>query len=139
MSLFVLYLAVLFGLTLVFFRSPPRPLASRLNLVPLVGIVRFLRRGGWALVVNVLGNLAAMAPLGFLLPALSPRYDRAGRVALVSFCLSLAVELLQLASRQRIADVDNLLLNTAGGLLGYYAFGTLRHRVPLVSKTVETA
>ena len=125
---FALYLATFLGLTLVFFRSPPRPLASRLNLVPMVGIARFLRGGGRAMVVNVAGNLAATVPLGVLLPILAPTFDRAWRIALASFGLSLGIELLQLASRQRVADIDDLILNTAGGLLGLAALRLLRDR-----------
>lgn len=130
LALFLAYLVVLFGLTLVFFRSPPRVALARLNLVPLVGIARFLRGGGRAMWVNVAGNLAAFVPVGLLLPSLSARHDSAGRVALVGFCLSLEIEALQFASRARVADVDDLILNTAGGLLGYLALGLPRRWRP---------
>ena len=122
---FAAYLIVLFCLTLAFFRTPPAPRASRLNLVPLVGIARFLRVGGRGMVVNVLGNLAAFVPLGVLLPMLPGGVGSARRVAFVGFLLSLEIEALQLLSRQRTADVDDLILNTLGALLGYFAFARL--------------
>lgn len=125
-ALFATYLAVLFALTLVLFPSPPSPVAVRLKLVPLVGIAHFLRFGGRGLVVNVLGNLAAFIPLGFLLPSLSDRHTSARWVVLVGFCLSLDIEILQFASQRRVADVDDLLLNTLGAFLGYYARGRSR-------------
>jgi len=69
--------------------------------------------------VNILGNLAAFVPLGFLLAESRPELDQAGKVVLCSFLLSAFIEALQLASGQRIADIDDVLLNSLGGLLGF--------------------
>jgi glycopeptide antibiotics resistance protein len=46
-------------------------------------------------------------------------------VTIASFCLSLTFELLQLFFRLGSFDVDDLLLNTAGGMIGYLPFKLL--------------
>ena len=113
-------LLVLGDLTLVRFRqaNPGR------NLVPLRTIRHdFANRhqdGASELRVNTFGNVVAFLPAGVLLPIVAPRAFRsARRVAAGAFGLSLAVELAQLATGRRCADVDDLLLNTLGGLAGY--------------------
>ncbi|WP_435016521.1 VanZ family protein [Tundrisphaera sp. TA3] len=113
----VVYLAVLCRLTLFMFLQP----VARPNFIPLRTIRFDLARGGEPFVVNILGNLGVFLPMGFLVPILWPR--RSGsmltRVAAASFGLSLLIEVLQYLSGRRIADVDDLLLNTLGGMLGY--------------------
>jgi glycopeptide antibiotics resistance protein len=60
-------------------------------------------------------------PLGFLLPAARRRPTRAWHVATIAASLSAAIEALQYASARRVTDVDDVLLNVAGGLVGYSA------------------
>ena len=69
--------------------------------------------------VNFLGNLAAFVPMGWLLLGLLGRRRLALRVAGLSLVLSLIIEVLQGLSGRRVADVDDVILNTAGGLIGY--------------------
>jgi glycopeptide antibiotics resistance protein len=107
------YLVLLFYLTLVFYVHPGSPV----NLVPFRTILHDLTAGGRDFVVNFLGNLAATVPVGLLLPSLI-RCD-ARRVLVASFGLSLLIELIQGTTGIRYADVDDLILNTLGGLIGY--------------------
>jgi glycopeptide antibiotics resistance protein len=114
-GLMVAYLIVLFALTLGGFYQPKAPR----NFSPFRSIVHDLERGGIEFVVNTLGNLAAFLPMGWLLPGLLGRRCSALRVAGLSLALSLLIEVLQGISGRRVADVDDLILNTAGGLMGY--------------------
>ncbi|MGF7143613.1 glycopeptide antibiotics resistance protein [Anaerotaenia torta] len=95
----------------------------RSNLEFLKEIKRFIRYrqqlGLEVFVVNILGNILAFAPFGFLLPQLSRRYRRFWRIALLSVVFSLAVETTQLVLKVGIFDVDDILMNTLGGILGY--------------------
>jgi glycopeptide antibiotics resistance protein len=119
---------VLFDLTLVQFPHPGAPP----NLVPFATIRHDLCAGGGELLVNGLGNLVAFMPLGFLLRALRGPWMTAGRVGLVGLMLSLLIESLQYRSGRRVADVDDLTLNTLGTLLGYGAYvGLARLRARL--------
>ena len=114
-SLMVAYLMVFFALTLGGFYQPNAPR----NFVPFRSIEHDVLKGGRDFVVNFLGNLAAFLPMGWLLPSLLGRRCSAAKVAGWSLAASLMVEVLQGISGRRVADVDDLILNTAGGLMGY--------------------
>lgn len=75
---------------------------------------------------NLFGNVLAFMPLGFLIPVSFPGIDRWWMIVLHSFWLSLCIELFQLVSHFGAFDVDDILLNTLGGLLGFFAFLMIR-------------
>ena len=76
-------------------------------------------------VVNILGNVLAFSPFGFLLPALSKKYRNFFAISFLSLFFSLSVETIQLFLRVGIFDVDDILMNTIGGILGYIAYSIL--------------
>jgi glycopeptide antibiotics resistance protein len=78
--------------------------------------------------VNILGNVLAFAPFGFLLPQLNKRYRKFLRTTFLSMMFSLTVETLQLVFRVGIFDVDDILMNTIGGIFGYIFF-VICHRI----------
>lgn len=98
----------------------------RYNLELLVEIKRFIKYreqvGFDAFMINVLGNIVAFMPFGLLLPIIHKKYRGLLRVAFYSLLFSLAVEAIQMLSRVGIFDVDDILLNTIGGILGYLLF-----------------
>lgn len=98
----------------------------RYNLQPFKEIMRFLNNwdmvGTLAVLLNIGGNVLAFAPLGFCLPMLSDHRIRFIRVTLLSAGLSLLIELIQLCSRVGSFDVDDIILNTMGGIVGYIVF-----------------
>jgi glycopeptide antibiotics resistance protein len=59
-------------------------------------------------------------PFGFILPLLARKFQKLSTVTWATFCLSLTFELLQLIFEFGSFDVDDLILNTAGGILGYF-------------------
>ena len=63
-------------------------------------------------------NAVMFAPLGFLLPAYFERYRHWGRTLAAGFLTSLTVELIQLFTL-RATDVDDLIMNTLGTLVGF--------------------
>ena len=71
--------------------------------------------------INLLGNLLLFLPIGFLLPAAYPRQRRFYRVFLLSFLGILGVEVLQYFFG-RVADVDDVLLNSISIVIGYFLF-----------------
>lgn len=70
-------------------------------------------------IVNLAGNVIGFMPFGFLMPLLSRKFLNLKVIILATFCLSLAFELIQLIFRFGSFDVDDLILNTFGGVLGY--------------------
>lgn len=93
------------------------------NLVLFREIRRFIiyrdRVGIEGFIVNIFGNILGFAPFGFFLPLLCRRYRRFYIVAAFSLLFSLSIESIQLLFKVGIFDVDDLFLNTVGGMSGY--------------------
>jgi VanZ family protein len=70
------------------------------------------------------GNLLLGVPFGVLLPVLMPRTRRLLRVMMLTVVLIILVELVQGAIvAGRAFDVDDVILNTTGALIGYVLLG----------------
>lgn len=103
----------------------------RYNLMPLVEIRRFWKYrdqlGNFAVFSNIFGNVIGFLPWGFILPIIFRRMDRVFLIFLSGFLLSLTVEVIQLISKVGCFDVDDLILNTLGAVLGYVFFVICDH------------
>ncbi len=97
----------------------------RYNLVPFREILRFWayrdQVGFSVMFTNLFGNILIFVPFGFFLPMAS-RYRSFWTTLFCSFALSLGVEIFQFLTRVGSFDVDDLILNTLGGILGYAIF-----------------
>lgn len=99
----------------------------RYNLELFKEINRFIQYreelGAFAVFANLFGNILIFVPYGFFISMAST--SRSFFQALFySFALSLGVEIFQLLTKVGSFDVDDLLLNTLGGVLGYILFLT---------------
>lgn len=101
--------------------------ADEINLIPFHALAADIR--------PYLGNILLFVPFGFFLPLLWERYRLPRRTALCGFLFSLAIELSQLFNR-RISDVDDLLMNTLGALLGWLLWFLLRKSLSAVCRKV---
>jgi glycopeptide antibiotics resistance protein len=72
--------------------------------------------------MNIGGNILGFVPLGFLLPLVFFRRWRLTMTVSAVFLISLLFESVQRYTGLGVFDVDDLLLNTLGGLLGYMVF-----------------
>lgn len=82
-----------------------------------------IRTGNWTLFrFNVIGNVLVFIPLGIFLPKLFLRLSKVLPVTVLSLELSLIIEVTQLVTRIGSFDVDDLFLNTIGGILGYLIY-----------------
>jgi glycopeptide antibiotics resistance protein len=96
-------------------------------------------------VVNVLGNIILFVPLGWLTAVIvlhapsTPALQGLRRGCLAGLALSLSIEVLQYFLG-RAADVDDVLLNTAGAVLGAATGATLsaarRRRVAAATESL---
>lgn len=127
-SLFIIYLIITLYLML-FSEGMGRTTVSedyRYNLVLFKEIFRFIRYsdslGFWAVMINVLGNIICFIPFGFFLPIYYSKLRSLLLVVILAFCFSLFIEVIQLLLKVGCFDVDDLLLNTIGGFLGYFIF-----------------
>jgi glycopeptide antibiotics resistance protein len=109
------------GLALTLLPGDPRPgQVVTDNFVPLRTIGIYLDNLDSAFWVSqAIGNLLLLLPLGLFGPLVLPWLSRWWRVALVAALVSACIEVTQLLIPDRSADVDDVLLNTLGALLGY--------------------
>jgi glycopeptide antibiotics resistance protein len=82
-------------------------------------------------VVEYLLNILLFIPLGFLLPIIWPDTNKIKLIVLSGVSFSLLIELSQLFTNRR-TDIDDVLMNTIGTILGYLLFCIL---IRLVKKT----
>ncbi|MBQ9990237.1 MAG: VanZ family protein [Lachnospiraceae bacterium] len=75
---------------------------------------------------NLFGNLLIFVPFGYLLPICYPRLSKWQCTMAVSVTFILGIELFQLLSAFGAFDVDDILLNALGVVLGY---GVYRYRM----------
>ncbi|MBX7547399.1 VanZ family protein [Streptomyces sp. NPDC004232] len=121
--LLVAHLALVAWLTL---RPLDVPWVTPPNLHPLAGIRADLALGDREAARRLGEGLALLAPLGVLLPAVHGRLTVSPlasliRTAAAGALISLGIALLQTGVPGRVADVDALLLNTAGVVLAHLA------------------
>lgn len=124
---FALYLVFLFYLLFfseAFGRTERYP-EPQYNLVPFQEIRRYLFGAGvqsrlfW---VNIVGNIAAFVPFGYLLQKIYKKPRGFWFALAMTYLCSLSVELLQFVSRVGIFDMDDIILNSIGGLLGFVLY-----------------
>lgn len=98
------------------------------NLVPFKTIMNYIKHSNYIgfdiWIYNLAGNVAAFMPLGFLLPWAFRGFKMAKTFA-ISFVMIFSAELLQLVSRRGVFDVDDLLLNMMGSMVGYIFYKVL--------------
>lgn len=76
---------------------------------------------------GVILNILLYLPMGFLLPLIMPKL-RIGRVVLIGFLASLLTETVQLVFHLGWFDVDDLINNTLGTLIGFILFALFMRR-----------
>ena len=96
----------------------------RVNLVPFVNLMDYeIKR---EMLVNIIGNFAMFIPTGIMTPLIYKNINSLKKVVLTGFLISLVIEVIQLPFAVRASDVDDLILNTLGCLVGYSILALIR-------------
>ena len=125
--LFVLYIIFVFYFLLIseIYGRTGEMQEYHYNLILFKEIKRFWnyrnQLGIFATATNLLGNVLIFLPFGFFM-AMASKYRSFLSTLVYSFALSLTVEISQLFMKVGCFDVDDLLLNTIGGMLGFITF-----------------
>lgn len=108
---------------LVFDREKVFPF--RINLIPMVNLLDYeVKKES---IINVIGNTAMFIPLGIVWPVVFKRLDTHVKALTAGVLTSLCIEILQLPFHDRVTDIDDLLLNSAGFAVGYLVLLLVRH------------
>jgi len=116
------------------------PDAMRLNIVPVINTASYYLKAlhdhddNAALhsLENIIGNLILLIPLGILLPCVFRSARSLKHVLIICLVCSLLIELIQFMLRHfgtfRTVDIDDLILNTIGGMLGWLIYKKIIQR-----------
>ena len=129
MFLRIVFIAYVFVLSyLVFFSERYGRIrydSPQSNLVPFQEIHRYLsqfREITFLAIINVIGNTLIFVPFGALLFIFSKKLAKFHNTVLLSLLLSLAIETTQYFTRVGVFDVDDIMLNTLGGIIGWIIY-----------------
>ena len=131
--LFVIYFgALVYGLFFATQFGRTQELEHGVNLVPFAEIFRFWKGpeslGNSQFWYNVVGNIAVFVPLGFFTALLLRRRYYGAFALAVTYIVSLVAELLQYLLKVGTFDIDDVILNTFGGLLGILIAAAIRKK-----------
>ncbi len=107
----------------------------RYNLTPFAEIQRYLNYKesftAENLLTNLAGNILVFAPMGILVPIMRRKKTGFFSILFLSLGFSLFIETVQLFTKVGVFDVDDLIMNTVGGAIGYLIFsiGKLWYRI----------
>ena len=105
-----------------------RNILAHINLIPFRTIVTYVVRLARdsinldTVIKNIVGNLLLFVPMGAFLPFAFDKMKTLWRAVSVMLIIILSVELVQIVLVIGSFDVDDLLLNLLGGLLGYLLY-----------------
>ena len=120
LAVFSLYMLALLYITV--FRPGIYYSERQLNLALFANLIDICRNGAPGEFPRLfLGNIGWFAPFGFLLPMLLKRKSLVITTAL-GFALSLFIETVQFVFHKGVAELDDLILNTAGVAIGYLLY-----------------
>ena len=116
----LLYLTIFFCYPNISFH----PEVYHLNLVPFIWVTECYTAGPRIMAAQLLLNIAMFLPLGLLLPMAAHRLRSLPATALTVLLSTMSIETFQFFIG-RSADVDDVIMNFLGGLLGYLCFRLL--------------
>ncbi|MEH7178293.1 VanZ family protein [Neobacillus vireti] len=120
------YFSVTFIYSLTLFPFPfydyPNMESGGINLTPFESIYNLLTHSNFMYTLrNIVGNILLFMPLGFSIP-LRFKVNKFWKVIIFGFFTSCLVEVIQLLTSIRSFDVDDLILNTLGAIIGFVLF-----------------
>ncbi|MBE7098494.1 VanZ family protein [Bacillus cereus] len=112
-----------------------------INLVPFRSTIRYLTEFDSynldIVLMNTLGNVIIFIPFGFLLPLLFKQINNVKMASKIFIKFILLIESLQLLTFTGVFDIDDIILNMLGALIGYGSFVGMKYiwdRVKSVDK-----
>lgn len=121
--IFILYIYILGYLTLFSPYYGRESFHRSLNLIPFKTILVFLNSSCKLqleiIITNIFGNIAAFIPMGLLLPIIFRPINNLKRIFYIVMLSTLTIEVFQYVLGVGTTDIDDIILNTLGGIIGF--------------------
>ncbi len=111
------------------------------NLIPFNTLYQYIFHFNnyslYTLFINLLGNIAVFIPFGILLPIMNKQFEKPTKLLVVFIAGIFILEVLQLFFRVGAFDVDDIILNAIGAVLGqgiYLAIKNIASHSPTIDK-----
>lgn len=129
-NLFFIYFLILVNLTIFKFEELIINFDTRfyINYIPFVETIKRFRNDFADIHIalyNVIGNILLFIPLGFCIPLFFNKKNKLSKVILYGFTASLTIEVLQLFTPYSITDIDDIIFNTLGTVIGFIIFNII--------------
>lgn len=126
-NLFFIYFLILINLTIFKYGYLTLDFDIRLyiNYIPFVETVKMFTNEFSDIHIalyNVIGNILLFIPLGFCIPLFFNKKNKLSKVILYGFIASLTIEVLQIFTPFNTTDIDDIIFNTFGSILGFIIF-----------------
>ena len=98
---------------------------SYANIIPLLETIKMFQDNFMGIgnsLYNVIGNILLFIPFGFAIPLLFKNHNKLFKVTLYGFVASFSIELLQYLTCTNFTDIDDVIFNTLGALVGFLTF-----------------
>lgn len=106
------------------------------NFIPFKEIFRY-SFGSELFIRNILGNVLLFLPYGIFISKYL-KVDKASIILILSGIVSLSIELIQLIIG-RVFDVDDIILNILGALIGYFIYkliNKISNKIPILKNQI---
>jgi len=123
--LFCMYLCLMFWEV---FLGPYRSYSGtrRYNLYPFKTVIEFVSNTNkykfGVLFINLIANVITFIPLGFFMTLLSRQSRKLTNIAVYSAIIIICIELGQFILNVGVLDIDDIILNTIGCILGFMIY-----------------
>jgi glycopeptide antibiotics resistance protein len=136
---FVFLLSILFIISLTIF-----PLkfedssAGGYIIIPFYSIYYYFRYlDPFEIAMNIVGNILLFMPLGFSISLKFKKINTIWKAGMIGLFISFAIECIQLTMPYRWFEVDDMILNTLGTMLGYMCCSITKIIKDFISNKVE--
>jgi len=107
------------------------------NLIPFKTIIAYAHAEKGLLIagINLLGNIILLVPFGFLIKALYPNLTWLKKILIAVFT-GLTIEGMQVILHIGIFDIDDVILNAIGLVVGYWKFDIFQNWFPSLKSKI---
>ena len=95
-------------------------ISFRINMIPFVNLMDYPKLS--EAMLNFIGNTTMFIPIGIIWPIVFKELNTHKKVIAAGVGFSLCIEILQLPFYDRVTDIDDLILNSLGFVVGYIIY-----------------